>query len=137
MKVWRDTSGTKRSPMNFSAHGSPALAAAPILRMAAAASLLSNCSAILVALWRAPLGLPLGLAWLPRAKVPSGFRPVFSGCGSLIARPAYPRRSPEARPYHPNSPSVHAAVDINHRPGDETVDYTVRNLGRVTPTRHP
>jgi hypothetical protein len=74
MKVGRDVRGTKRSPMNFSAHGSPALAAAPILRMAAAASLLSNRSAMRVARLRSPGSLPRDTL-LPGANLTVAVRP--------------------------------------------------------------
>ena len=51
-----------------------------------------------------------------------------------IGRPSQIDPKPPVTRTHPR---YMPAVDIDHRPGDEPVDYTVRNLGRVTPTRHP
>ena len=71
--------------ISLHAHDSPFLAASTTFLTTSAVSAANSFSAMMVARWRAPLGLPAGLPRLPRTKVPSGFRPVFDGSSLTTA----------------------------------------------------
>ena len=64
--------------INLHAHDLPFLAASTTFLTTSLVSAANIFSAMIVARWRAPFGLPQGCR-RAAAKVPSCFRPVFSG----------------------------------------------------------